>query len=162
MCFFLKSICRQSRNGWVGPAWVGRRDLAWISASSSKSFDLLVHLRHNHVFTSKRSGGKSGLENSSLKLWLHYHDSGETDQRKNSPTGSWGWGKQKSSGEFLITWQYSNLCVLQNHRKSTITPSWKIPLFQHFAREKTYYVAKIFRRAPLPPLNFRHCPFEMR
>ena len=36
------------------------------------------------------------------------------------------------------------------------------PLFQHFAREKTYYVAKIFRRAPLPPLNFRHCPFEMR
>ena len=47
----------------MGPAWVGRRDLAWISASSSKSLDLLVLLRHNHVFTSKRSGGKSGLEN---------------------------------------------------------------------------------------------------
>ena len=47
----------------MGPAWVGRRDPASISASSSKSFDLLVLLRHNHVFTSKRSGGKSGLEN---------------------------------------------------------------------------------------------------
>ena len=47
----------------MGPAWVGRRDLAGIPASSPKSFDMLVLLRHNHVFTSKRSGGKSGLEN---------------------------------------------------------------------------------------------------
>ena len=58
-CFFL-SICRRRRNGWVGPAWVGRRDLAWISASSPKSFDLLVLPRHNHVLASNRSGGKSG------------------------------------------------------------------------------------------------------
>ena len=147
--FFL-SICRRRRNGWVGPAWVGRRDLAWISASSSKSFDLLVLPRHNHVLTSKRSGGKSG--HFRFPLWNCDCTIMIQARLIREKTAQLDLEVEESRKVPVSFWLPDNIqtLVLQNHRKSTITPSWKIPLFQHFAREKTYYVAKIFRRAPPP------------
>ena len=118
---FLKTKCFFSWNvfaGEVGMAGWGQLGLAGWTLLGSRhrlqrastcwfSFAIIMFLQANAL----EANQVLRIFLSSLKLWLHYHDSGETDQRKNSPTGSRGWGKQKSSGEFLISWQYSNICI---------------------------------------------------
>ena len=152
MCFFLTRICRRRRNGWVGPAWVGRRDLAWILAFSPNSFDLLVLLRHNHVFTSKRSGGKSGLENFlilfNIVIALSWFRRDWSEKKQPN------WISRLRKAE-KFRWVFDYLTIFKHLHCKTIEcqelqPREKSPLFQHFAREKTYYVAKIFRRPPPP------------
>ena len=93
--------------GLAGGTLLGSRHRLQRASTCWFSFAIIMFLQANAL----EANQVLRIFLSSLKLWLHYHDSGETDQRKNSPTGSRGWGKQKSSGEFLISWQYSNICI---------------------------------------------------
>ena len=150
MFFFLRSICRWSRNGWVGPAWVGRRDLASISASSSKSFDLLVLLRHNHVFTSKRSGGKSGLENFLIlfKIVIALSWFRRDWSEKKQPN----WISRLRKAE-KFRWVFDFLTIFKHLycktiKRQKIQPGKKISSFPTFCAGKTYHGARIFGQGP--------------